>query len=100
MRIHNVWLKWAIEFGIFMPMWFFFMISIVLARAARIFKRLKRNRVDRGLVTASGLMVIVGIFVSMFEPGVFIASFHNSAIWWAAVGVIWGFYRRRSGHST
>ena len=100
LRIHNVWLKWAVEFGIFMPMWFFFMISIVLARAARIFKRLKRNRVDRGLVTASGLMVIVGIFVSMFEPGVFIASFHNSAIWWAAVGVIWGFYRRRSGHST
>lgn len=94
LRIHNVWLKWAVEFGIFMPMWFFFMISIVLVRAARIFKRLKRNRVDRGLVTASGLMVIVGIFVSMFEPGTLIGSFHYSAIWWAAVGVIWGFYRR------
>lgn len=100
LRIHNVWLKWAVEFGIFMPMWFFFMISIVLARAARIFKKLKRNRVDRGLVTASGLMVIVGIFVSMFEAGTFIGSFHYSAIWWAAVGVIWGFYRRRSGHLT
>ncbi len=100
LRIHNVWLKWAVEFGIFMPMWFFGMISLVLARAARIFKKLKRNRVDRGLVTASGLMVIVGISISMFEPSTLIGSFQPSAIWWAAVGIIWGFYRRRFGHLT
>ena len=85
-EIHNLWLKWAVESGIFAPLFFFLMILVVLLEATRSFAARTGKKSDQKAALMFGLIILLGIVVSQFEPNFLIGSFQNSAIWWAAVG--------------
>ena len=90
--IHNTWLKWMSEFGIIMPLFFLAMIGIILCRTVRTASRYMdtKNIDGMNLVIGMGFVVITGIIISLFEADVFLGSFNNIAIWWAAIGIILG----------
>ena len=84
-EIHNLWLKWAAYLGIGAPA-LFLVISICLLDRAR---RLLRSTVPRrSVVAATGLTVVSGLVVSMLASGTPLGAFQDSAIWWAAAGLI------------
>ena len=85
-EIHNLWLKWAVESGIFAPLFFLVMVVVLLLEARRLVAAHSKNMADRDAALAFGLIILSGIVVSQFEPNTLIGSFQNSAIWWAAVG--------------
>ena len=85
-EIHNLWLKWAVESGIFAPLFFSFMIIVLLFEARRLVAVSARSTADRDAALAFVLIILSGMVISQFEPNALIGSFQNSAIWWAAVG--------------
>jgi len=98
-EIHNFWLRLLVEGGVLLPATFFSVLLAILFRLRKQFKMLK-NVNDHELkdssvsvykytnLNLSVLMIILcGVIISFFEPNVFLGSFQNTAIWWAAAGV-------------
>ena len=89
-EIHNIWLKFACEFGVFMPLFLLAMVALLLRRGARIYAECAPGSATRPLVGSSILAVVVGLLISMLEPTLPIGAFDLAAMWWAAVGVLLG----------
>ena len=86
-EIHNLWLKWAVYCGILAPLFFLAIVVSLLRRARRAIAVATENR---SVVVVAGLTLIAGLVLSMLEPGVPFGTFQNSALWWAAAGLILG----------
>ena len=85
LEIHNLWLKWAAYAGIGAPA-VFLALSISLLYVAR---RLVRSRESkRSVAAAAGLVLVSGLVISMLASGTPLGAFQDSAIWWAAAGII------------
>lgn len=90
--IHNMWLKFLADAGIFFIFTFAFMIAKVIKGARRF---LSDNETSFVLIA----VVAQGLVSSMFEPSMILGSFQNSAIWWASFGLLSGMtLRARSEH--
>ena len=86
-EIHNLWLKWAAYFGIGAST-LLLAVALSLLRRARQLVRLPIYR--RSTAVAAGLILVAGLVISMLTPGAPVGAFQNSAIWWAAAGLIVG----------
>ena len=86
-QIHNLWLKWAAYCGVLAPLLFLALAIVLLVRARSLLYREGRNR---SVAAAAGLVVVVGLVLSMLEPGTPFGEFQNFALWWAAAGLIVG----------
>lgn len=96
LEIHNLWLKWATESGIFLPLFFLAMVCSVLCKSWQfLVLRTPKSTNDRIVVFTLALIVLAGIAVSLAEPRTPIGTFHNTAVWWAAIGILLGTYSRR-----
>lgn len=94
-EVHNLYLKWALYCGLLAPLLFLAMVFAVARRAWQLFPR--ANEVTGAtpmLVGALGLIVLLGVACSMFEPNPLVGSFRLTAIWWAAAGALSGFHSR------
>lgn len=86
--VHNLWLQLWVEAGILLPLCFaLFALSICVHTFRSGGKRAARRPVS-GTKLTLGLIVVGGLVISMFEPRTLIGSFQNTAIWWAAAGVL------------
>ena len=86
-EIHNMWLKWAAYLGIGAPV-FLLALAFILLKLARQLTRLAIHR--RSVAAAAGLIVVSGLVISMLAPSTPVGAFQDSAIWWAAAGLIMG----------
>ena len=93
--IHNMWLKWGVEHGILVPLFFLLMItSLFVGSKKSLFKKYKQYGHREQMHATSGLMlIIVSILISsMLEPsfifGQYTGNFSWSALWWVAVGTL------------
>lgn len=96
-EIHNLWLRMAVEGGVFLPLAFFYFVVRLLRFSARNIKRkalsingqfseeIMRNY---KISVIYSVVIYSGILISMFEPNVLLGSFQNSAIWWATAGAL------------
>ena len=94
-EVHNLWLRWAAESGIFLPLFFFAMICSALCKLWRLTLSTPKSRDDRILAFVLGLILLGGIVISLFEPRALIGAFQYTAVWWAAMGTLLGTYSRR-----
>ena len=94
--VHNLWLRLAAESGILLPVTFGGFIASLVARVRSLFRDIIPS--ERLLIFVLSAVVLNGVVVSMFEPNSLIGTFQNSAVWWAAVGVLLGM-ASRPGHS-
>lgn len=87
-EIHNLWLKWATNFGVLAPLILLVLAGSVLTRAWRL---LWRSSVGyKSTVAAGGLIVVAGLVASMFGGETLLGEFQNTALWWAALGLVLG----------
>lgn len=84
-EIHNLWLKLATESGVLLPLFFLIVVIRVLWSTRRSIA-VQPHGGGRSTLTSLVLIILVGLLVSQFEPGVLLGSFQNSAVWWAAMG--------------
>lgn len=89
-EIHNLWLKWAVYTGISAPLCFFIMVVLVLRRGWRIFRDEAGTGASRDQSFALGLILVLGLAISMLEINIPIGAFQISSIWWAAAGSLAG----------
>ena len=88
--IHNAWLKFACDFGVFMPLFLLAMVAVPVRRGIRIYAESAQDSETRRLVVPSILTVAVGLFISMLDPSLPFGGFGVAGMWWAAIGVILG----------
>lgn len=88
-EVHNLWLKWALYTGLPAPVWFAFLALSILAAGVRVAFRLRRTE-DAGLAGTLAVILLLGLFASLFEGSVLVGSFHLTAIWWGAAGAALG----------
>ena len=94
-EVHNLYLKWALYCGLLAPLFFLAMVFAVARRAWQLFPRAAEvTGATQKLVGALGLIVLLGLACSMFEPNPLVGSFHLTAIWWAAAGALAGLHSR------
>ncbi len=87
-EIHNLWLKWATNFGLLAPL---ILAALVCSALGRAWRLLSRSRIAfKSTVAASGLVVVAGLGASMFGGETLFGEFQNTALWWAALGLILG----------
>lgn len=98
LEVHNLWLRLAVESGIFLPLFFLAMICAALCKLWQPTLRTPKNRDDRIVVFVLGLILLGGIAVSLFEPRAIIGTFQKTAVWWAAMGTLLGTYSRVRSH--
>lgn len=85
-EVHNLWLKLAMEAGLFLPLTLF---GIVGSFLLSLLKRLRKDDViGKQRTIIFGTVVAGGLLISLFEPNMLLGTFQNSAIWWAIVGVL------------
>ena len=94
-EVHNLWFRWAVESGIFLPLFFFAMLCSALYKLWWLTLSTPKSRDDRIVAFVLGLILLGGIVLSLFEPRVLIGAFQNTAVWWAAMGILLGTYSRR-----
>ncbi len=87
-EIHNLWLKWATNFGLLAPIVFAALIAVVLRRAWRLAR--SPPVAYKSTAVACGLIVVAGLGTSLFEGEALIGEFQNTALWWAALGIVLG----------
>lgn len=81
MDIHNFWIKMLAEYGI-IPIIFYLIFVFQIVRSASQFKlRGKDSRIVF-------LVLVGGLFTTMFEPNAIFGSFQNSAIWWFCAAIV------------
>ena len=85
-EIHNLWLKLATESGVLPGPFFFLIVVIRVLWSTRRSIAVQPHGGGRSTLTSLVLIILVGLLVSQFEPGVLLGSFQNSAVWWAAMG--------------
>lgn len=90
--IHNLWLKWAAYFGVGAPI-LLLALALTLLRRARHLARSAMFR--RSVAAAAGLILVSGLVVSLLAPNAPVGAFQNSAVWWAAAGLIAGMAARQ-----
>lgn len=93
-EIHNLYLKWAVYCGLLAPLFFLAMVFAVARRAWRLFPSADEAGATRTLVGALGLIIVLGLAGSMFEPNLLVGQFRLAAIWWGAAGALAGFHSR------
>jgi O-antigen ligase len=98
-EIHNFWLRMLVEGGMFLPLVFLVIVLAILKRVKAQMHMLKRMpatesaTISRRLYKARSLyfclflILLGGLIESFFEPNIFLGSFQNTAIWWAAAGI-------------
>lgn len=86
-EIHNLWLKWAAYFGVGAPILLLALAFSLLYRARDL---VRLHVLRRSVVAAGGLILVSGLVISMLTPNAPIGAFQDSAIWWAAAGLIVG----------
>ncbi len=103
-EIHNLWLRMAVEGGVFLPLVFFYFVVRLLKFSLRSIRHqalssnkqfsdeIKRNI---NIVTIYRVVIYSGILISMFEPNVLLGSFQNSALWWATAGALLAHTRKK-----
>ena len=88
-EVHNMWLQLWVESGIGFAAGFALIVLAILRRAWD-GRKYRRSQATKHAALALGLVVASGLVVSMFEPRTLLGSFQNTAIWWAAAGVLLG----------
>lgn len=87
-EIHNLWLKWATNSGLLAPLLFGALIVVVLRRAWGLVR--SPPVAYKPTAAACGLIVVAGLGTSLFEGEALIGEFQNTALWWAALGIVLG----------
>ena len=96
-EIHNLWLRWAVECGIFLPLFFLAMVCSVLRQAWQLIGfGILKGTTDRIVAFLLGLILLAGLALSLFSPRALIGAFQSTAVWWAAVGALLGIYHRQA----
>ena len=108
-EIHNFWLRMLVEGGFLYPLVFFMVLmSIILKLKSQIVElvHLRKSGVtSNNLISYLNisfcifLIILGGVIESFFEPNIFLGSFQNNAIWWAAAGVAVALYDMKNNES-
>jgi O-antigen ligase len=101
-ELHNVWLRLLADGGILLLLSMSSVVVYVLKENIRNLRRGILHRLRARLAVPSGLrgeqlvlvvclaILLAGLTISMFAPRAPIGAFQNSALWWAAAGVVIG----------
>jgi len=96
LEIHNLWLRLAVESGIFLPLFFLAMVCSALCKSWQLLAlRTPKETEDRIVAFALGLVLLAGIALSLVEPRTLMGTFQKTAVWWAAVGILLGTYAKQ-----
>ena len=96
-EIHNLWLKFAAYCGVLAAIWLAVMVGTIGVRGLSLLKDETREADDRAKSAALVLILGVGLFASMLQPGALIGSMQYTAVWWAAAGTLLGIHSRIHG---
>jgi O-antigen ligase len=101
-ELHNVWLRLLADGGLLLLASMLSVVGYVLRKNFRslrhdVLRRLRANinvpnvaRDRQRILVVSLAILLAGLTVSMFAPRAPIGAFQNSAMWWAAAGVVIG----------
>ena len=89
-EIHNFWLKWAVYTGIAAPLFFLFMVALILRAGWRLLRDKSNSAFERESAAILLLILLVGLIISMLEVNYPLEVFPRSGLWWAAAGVLVG----------
>jgi hypothetical protein len=89
-EIHNLWLRLAVEGGVFLPLGLAWIVWSIWSAA-------RRSESTSGPVAEKQLptrcyqaVILMGVVMSMFEPRILLGTFQLTAIWWATAGIAIG----------
>ena len=101
-ELHNVWLRLLADGGLLLLVSMLSVVGYVLRENLRSLRhdvlwRLRANlavpnavRDRQRILVVSLAILLAGLTISMFAPRAPIGAFQNSAVWWAAAGVVVG----------
>ncbi len=93
-EIHNLWLRWGANTGIFAPLLAAAMMISIITAGWHAFRRTTRQSIYRKHIFALMMIVFLGVMASMVEPNPLIGNFGYTSIWWASAGALLGIYAR------
>lgn len=95
-QIHNLWLRWTLDGGLLPPLVLLVMAVRILQSALRCRRGTSLTESDRIICSALLLVVVTGLLVSLWEPGIPFGN-RSTVIWWAAAGALAGIEARSAG---
>ena len=100
-EIHNLWLKFFVEAGVFLPLVLALIVAKILKITWRKKKLIKSFSVNSSLSTyeiatirSYEAIIYMGILISMLEPRALLGAYQVSALWWCVAGFIVGYKAR------
>jgi O-antigen ligase len=92
-EIHNLWLRLAVEGGIFLPLGLAWIVWNIWSAARRIELIRELNAGNQLPTRCYQAVILMGVVMSLFEPRILLGAFQLYALWWATAGIAIGMLR-------